>query len=302
MKGELSAAELETLSHRYGWTDATASLLHSGENETFSAESQEVRCVVRKYRQRTLSPIRAELAWISELSKEVAAPLVLPTKQNALFTQIDGQIYAAFEYLEGHFIEENTAANLFRLGQLFNRLHITSEGVMKRMPPTWIGWQRPTFDRQEVIQKPLEHLTTADFLTSQDKARCERVAAELSERWRLTEKTFIHADLHFGNVLEREDSTWFCLDFGECGFGSRYFDLGVVKFHLMAESGLEYLPDFLRGYGETISEQDLSLGTAARIFYTAGKVPKRLDIPDLAKNPRAVIQRYLGYLESELEG
>ena len=297
--GTLSAEELESLSHVYGWTGVTSSLIHSGENATFLIEAEQTRCALRKYRHKDLSLIRAELAWMSELSK-VAVPRVLPNQQNDLLTQVGNRVYAAFAYLEGHFVEENTADNLFHLGQLFSTLHTASEEVMKRMPEGWIGRQRPTFDRKEVIGKPLEHLLAADFLTSEDKKRCQRVAEELGERFRpLLEKTFIHADLHFGNVLER-DGAWFCLDFDECGFGSRLFDLGVVKFHLMAEDDLHLLSDFLRGYGETILEQDLSLGTAARIFYTAGKIPRRLDIPELAREPRGVIERYLSYIESEL--
>ena len=169
------------------------------------------------------------------------------------------------------------------------------------MPPEWIGWQRPIYDQETVVERSLEFLLSADFLTPEDKARCERIAAELSERFQPhIKKTFVHADLHFGNVLEHND-TWFCLDFDECGFGPHTFDLGVVKFHLMAENDLEFLPDFLSGYGAPVSEQDLSLGTALRIFYTAGKIPSRLDIPELAKQPQEIIQRYLGYLEAELE-
>ncbi len=302
MKAELSAAELETLSHLYGWRNATSSPIHKGENATFLVAAKEVRCALRKYRQRDLSPIRAELAWMSELSQEVSVPFVLPTRHNDLFAQIDGEVYAAFEYLEGHFVEENTTANLFRLGRLFSTLHAASEEVAERMPNDWIGWQRPTFDDQEVVEKPLEHLLSAAFLTSEDKKRCERVAEELGKRFRpLLEGTFVHADLHFGNVLE-QDGAWFCLDFDECGFGSRLFDLGVVKFHLMAEDDLHVLPHFISGYGAPLSDGALSLGTAARIFYTAGKIPLRLDIPDLARNPRGAVQRYLGYLEAELKG
>ena len=297
---ELTADEISALSRAYGWIDATFLLIYSGENATFLVEAQEVTCALRKYRQNDLSLIRAELAWMSELSVEVAIPRVLPTQQNDFFAQIAGETYAAFRYLEGHYVEENTPDNLFRLGRIFSTLHAASEEVSKRMPPDWIGWQRPTFDRERTIEKPLEHLLAADFLTLEDKVRCEHVAAELSKRWQpLAKKTFIHADLHFGNVLE-QDGRWFCLDFDECGFGSRYFDLGVVKFHLMAEDGLEFLPDFRRGYGAPLLDEDLSLGTALRIFYTAGKIPQRLDIPELAENPKEIVQRYLGYLEAEL--
>ena len=301
IESRLTGEELSALSRAYGWKDATSSLLYDGENATFLIETREAHCVVRRYRQKDLSPIRAELAWMAALSSKVSVPRVLPTRDNDLFTQLDGKVYAAFEYLEGHTVENNTAANLHRLGQLLCKLHTASDEVSKQMPPNWLGWQRPLYDKEKIIERSLESLLSADFLTPEDKVRCECIAAELSKRWRpLIEKTFVHADLHFGNVLEHND-TWFCLDFDECGFGPRTFDLGVVKFHLMAENDLEFLPDFLSGYGAPVSDGDLSLGTALRIFYTAGKIPSRLDIPELAKHPRAVILRYLGYLEVELE-
>ena len=58
----------------------------------------------------------------------------------------------------------------------------------------------------------------------------------------------------------------------------------------------------MMGYGENISEAAIRLGTASRIFYMAGKIPLRLDIEPIKKNPDYFIRRYIQYAEEELCG
>ena len=44
--------------------------------------------------------------------------------------------------------------------------------------------------------------------------------------------------MHFGNILvDKED--WYLLDFDECGFGYKEFDIGVPRLHLIASGQLE---------------------------------------------------------------
>ena len=51
-------------------------------------------------------------------------------------------------------------------------------------------------------------------------------------------KQFVHGDMHFGNILvDKED--WYLLDFDECGFGYKEFDIGVPRLHLIASGQLE---------------------------------------------------------------
>ncbi len=58
----------------------------------------------------------------------------------------------------------------------------------------------------------------------------------------------------------------------------------------------------MMGYGENISESAIRLGAASRIFYMAGKIPLRLDIEPIKKNPDHFIRRYIQYAEEELCG
>ena len=106
--------------------------------------------------------------------------------------------------------------------------------------------------------------------------------------------------MHFGNIIAANDE-WFILDFDECGFGPRILDVGAVRFHATFEKHLdERWQAFLSGYGR-MSDEHVLLGSALRAFYAAGKIPKRLDIADLAKNPAGVVRRYLELVAAELE-
>ena len=86
---------------------------------------------------------------------------------------------------------------------------------------------------------------------------------------------------YFGNVLVN-GNVWTLLDFDECGFGFSAFDLGTVRFHALAGEQAEGWQAFLAGYGKPRpSAAELKLGAALKMFYTASKLPLRLDIPEV---------------------
>lgn len=173
------------------------------------------------------------------------------------------------------------------------------------MPQTWRGYERPIYSEKKIIHEPLQRLLNASFLSNADKHKCIRIAERIQELANLTqlgEKQFVHGDMHFGNILvDKED--WYLLDFDECGFGYKEFDIGVPRLHLIASGQLEDAwGNFMMGYGENISEAAIRLGTASRIFYMAGKIPLRIDIEPIRKDPGAFIRRYVQYAEKELCG
>ncbi len=96
---------------------------------------------------------------------------------------------------------------------------------------------------------------------------------------------------------------WYCLDFDECGFGHEAFDIGVPRIHLMAADQLDDLwSSFMDGYQCPLTEEAVRVGTSLRLFYMAGKIPKRLDIQDILNNPQKLISRYLSFIDVELSG
>ncbi|MED0967346.1 phosphotransferase enzyme family protein [Bacillus paramycoides] len=290
----------------------TASLLHGGENQTYIIESNKNKFVVRQYREGryTHKQIVAEIHWLIELQKQMLVPEIVVNKNGDCITSVTGdegsiQYFVVFRFINGSEILEPKNIDYEKFGSLMRSLHEKASNVLKGVPQDWVGYERPIYSEQKTIQEPLQRLLNTSFLSCADKNKCMRIAEriqELTSSIQLGEKQFVHGDMHFGNVLvDKED--WYLLDFDECGFGYKEFDIGVPRLHLIASGQLEELwGHFMMGYGNNVSEAAIRLGTASRIFYMAGKIPLRLDIEPIRKNPGNFIRRYIQYVEEELCG
>ena len=291
------------LRRAYGWPEETEFVeLSSGENLHLLARTPEKRFVVRRYRAgvRSEKEIEAELAWMVALRDVLNVPEVVSNVQGKLFTVGDTHTYAAFGFVEGDWLEP-TPQSYRQLGHILRALHDEAPRVAQSQPATWPGWTRPTYDAERLIPRSLKSLLAAPFLTAADKAAFERLADRLEHLWSHlpTEHSFIHADVHLGNVLEHGNH-YTLLDFDECGFGPRAFDVGAARLHPVAAGYVdEVWPAFLKGYG-ALDDDETRLGTALRFFYMMGKIPQRLDHADL-QNPGERLRRYLGLVEGELE-
>ncbi|KAB2457741.1 phosphotransferase [Bacillus sp. CH126_4D] len=303
----------EQLCKQYNLNSLTkVSLLHGGENQTYIFELDKNKFVVRQYREGryTAEQIEAEIHWLIALQKQMLVPEVVEDKNGNWITYVtkdDGSILysVVFRFINGSEVLEPKNRDYEKLGSLMRMFHEKTNEVLKRAPQTWRGYERPIYSEQKIIREPLQRLLHASFLSHADKYTCIRIAEriqELSNSTQLGDKQFVHGDMHFGNVLvDKED--WYLLDFDEGGFGYKEFDIGVPRLHLIASGQLEDVwENFMMGYGENISEPAIRLGTASRIFYMAGKIPLRLDIEPIRKDPGAFIRRYVQYAEKELCG
>lgn len=288
------------------------SLLHGGENQTYIFESEKNKFVVRQYRggRYTAEQIEAEIHWLIAIQKQMLVPEVVVNKSGGWVTSVKKdvgsiQYFVVFRFISGSEILEPKDKDYEKLGSLMRMFHEKTNGVLKRMPQTWRGYERPIYSEKKTIHEPLQRLLHTSFLSYAEKNKCLRIAEriqELTNSTQLGEKQFVHGDMHFGNVLVDEED-WYLLDFDECGFGYKEFDIGVPRLHLIASGQLEEVwGNFMMGYGENISEAAIRLGTASRIFYMAGKIPLRLDIEPIKKNPGSFIRRYIQYVEEELCG
>ncbi|PGK41220.1 phosphotransferase enzyme family protein [Bacillus cereus] len=288
------------------------SLLHGGENQTYIFESEKNKFVVRQYRggRYTAEQIEAEIHWLIAIQKQMLVPEVVVNKSGGWVTSVKKdvgsiQYFVVFRFISGSEILEPKDKDYEKLGSLMRMFHEKTNGVLKRMPQTWRGYERPIYSEKKTIHEPLQRLLHTSFLSYAEKNKCLRIAEriqELTNSTQLGEKQFVHGDMHFGNVLVDEED-WYLLDFDEYGFGYKEFDIGVPRLHLIASGQLEEVwGNFMMGYGENISEAAIRLGTASRIFYMAGKIPLRLDIEPIKKNPGSFIRRYIQYAEEELCG
>lgn len=303
----------EQLCKQYNLNSFTeVSLLHGGENQTYIFESDKNKLVVRQYREGryTAEQIEAEIHWLIALQKQMLVPEVVVNKNGDWITPVmkdEGSIqhFVVFRFISGSEIIEPKDKDYEKFGSLMRKFHEKTNGVLKSVPQIWKGYERPIYSAQKIIHEPLQCLLNTSFLSYEDKNKCIRIAErmlELINSTQLGEKQFVHGDMHFGNVLvDKKD--WYLLDFDECGFGYKEFDIGVPRLHLIASGQLEEVwGNFMMGYGENISEATIRLGTASRMFYMAGKIPLRLNIEPIRKNPVAFIRRYIEYVEEELCG
>lgn len=303
--------DLEPLAQAYGWGSVLeVTTLHTGENKTYAVTTPDGAYVVRRYRSGGYTPaqVTAELEWLAALAGAVPVVPALRTRDGKLCAvREEGptEIYAAFAYVAGDEPDPPTPRDFEVLGQLLRRLHDASAHILilATHAPPWPGYERPRYDVSTTVTGPLEHLLNTPFLDASYRWRCIGLAERLRERYGACDpktNSFVHADLHFGNVLVSGDA-WTLLDFDECGFGFHAFDLGTVRFHARARGQVEGWHAFLGGYGEPLpATTEIQLGTALKMFYTAGKLPLRLDIPELRGRVGSLIEQYLSMTEREL--
>lgn len=287
------------------------SVLNEGENTTFLASKDQTSTILRKYRsdRYALGQIRAEIEWLEALAGPLSVPRVIPNTEGHWVTIVQSsakeQYYARFDYIDGTPIDAPSDQDYFELGETLALLHETSDAISHHAVPDWNGFERPRYDRQFLVEESLKFLWEAPFLNAQDKIRCEHLATALSDAYdkhSMNENFFIHGDAHMGNVLRTGDNLSL-LDFDECGFGHRALDIGVPRLHMISARTVEpYWAALLNGYARKFTEEEIRTGTGLRIFYMAGKIPRRMDIEHLRRQPGERIRRYFEYIENELSG
>jgi Ser/Thr protein kinase RdoA (MazF antagonist) len=188
--------------------------------------------------------VTAELEWLAALAGTVSVVPALTTRDRKLCVVLERsptEIYAAFAYVAGGEPDPPTPSDFGTLGTLLRQLHDASAHVLATCSPRWPGYECPSYDLSTTVARSLEHLLNTPLLDASYKRRCMGLAERLRELYGACDpetKSFVHADLHFGNVLVA-DGVWTLLDFDECGFGFHAFDLSTVRFHTKARGQVE---------------------------------------------------------------
>ncbi|KGP90629.1 serine kinase [Pontibacillus chungwhensis BH030062] len=301
----IQTKEKRELLGAYGVKEGEFSLLNSGENDTFLFQSGDKKFVIRRYRHHryTLQQVKAEVAWMRHVRSILPVPEIVENINGYEITKLGSRFYLAFEYIDGNGISTPNHQDYARLGSLLSTFHSTIPKVNSSLELDRSLQSRPSYKGEDVIYEAISSLCSASFLSNQQKEQCERKGEEM-KKWlpHLSNDQFIHGDVFFGNIIESGEQ-WYLLDFDECGFGDRAFDIGVPRMHLLASSQLEtYWPSFSAAYENMPSEETVRAGTALRIMYMMGKIPKRLDIDHIKENPSRFIERYMELIDSELSG
>ncbi len=281
----------------WGGTDEPK-LIKLRENAVFEVTLPDVgRAALRLHRigYQTEDAIRSELWWMEALAdRHLAVPRPVHTADGGLVAHLgDGRIASMVAWVEGRPVGEagvpleGTADEQMRLyasiGHILAELHVTTDRL--HLPPTF---QRPRWDLDGLLgQTPFwgrfwEH---PEASAAERKALAharDRAEARLADyASQGADRGLIHADALRENIL-RVDHRVALIDFDDCGFGFRLYDLGTAISQNLTEPHLPAIVTGLtEGYAATrpLSKADramLPLFTLLRCLASAGWTIARL--------------------------
>ena len=156
---------------------------------------------------------------------------------------ISGFTFMRYTYIDGFIAKRaiRSREHGYKLGRTLRSLHDLRADLRTIDLHTW--------DSSRMLGPIFEHAHSGDYLpeeiifSHQLSQRFER------EGFNSFEMRFIHSDAHFNNVLFTDKSA-VLIDWAEAGWGSKYFDLGVVLHSISTQdtNGAEVANGFIVGY------------------------------------------------------
>lgn len=241
----------------------TPKLIAFRENAIYEVAVPEVgRAVLRLHRRlyQTEDAIRSELWWMEALADHgLAVPRPLHTTEGALLAHLaDGRIASVLTWIDGRPVGEaglplaGSAEEQMRLyasiGHILAELHVVTDRLA--LPPSF---QRPRWDIEGLLgpapfwgrfwEHPEATAAERDLLGETRRAAEARLADYAAAG---ADQGLIHADVLRENVLG-QDHRVALIDFDDCGFGFRLYDLGTALSQNLAEP---HLPEIVTGLVE----------------------------------------------------
>jgi len=248
---------------RFGWSSsAQVELLNLSENATYLVGDDEGRrAVLRVHRlgYHTRTEIESELAWMEALRIDagVRTPRVLAAPDGSRLISLpdpsgdEERFCVMLEFLAGRQPVENDLGSLERLGEITAVMHGHTEAWA---PPA--GFRRFHWDYEAAFGASARWgrwqdgagvgLEEAAVLTRLDEVLRSRLDAfgKAPERYGL-----VHADTRLANLLVDDEGGVSLIDFDDCGFGWRLYDLATAFSFFEHEPQVPELIDaWLTGY------------------------------------------------------
>ncbi|MFZ5749592.1 MAG: phosphotransferase enzyme family protein [Pseudomonadota bacterium] len=289
--GAMAAAALAA----WGGDARTLRLVKARENVVFRAELAGGPVALRLHRPgyQTEAAIRSELIWTGLLARRgLPVPAPVLTASGDLTARAGGRVASCVSWLGGDPVgaaetplsgdADEQRALMTGIGRLLSRLHAETDRLT--LPPSferpvwnaegWLGadplwgrfWENPAF-------------TPADLGIIQE---ARAFARKRLETMPLKPGDFglIHADVLRENLL-RSGEALALIDFDDCGFGHRLYDLATAVVQSLEEPGLPMIVAGLcAGYAADRGRKgaipgDLALFVMLRTFASAGWIATR---------------------------
>ncbi|NUB44861.1 phosphotransferase [Fertoebacter nigrum] len=281
------------------WGGRDLRLLGHRENAVYAMTCADgTRAALRLHRAgyQSADAIRSELWWCAALADAgVAVPRPLPCLSGDLLASyVPGQHASAISWVEGAALGEarvpltgNAAAQAavhHALGRLLAQMHDATDALA--LPP---GFQRPRWDRAGLLgEAPFWGRFWEHPLLTPPEAEVLYAARDLL-RGRLADLPeagpgfgLIHADVLRENVFV-DSGALTLIDFDDCGFGYRLYDLGTVLSQNLYEPHFPAIRDSLiAGYASlrAVDAEQVTLFTLMRTLASVGWVAPRLPLAD----------------------
>lgn len=242
------------------------------ENAVYEVASPKVgRAALRIHRSgyQSEAAIWSELWWMGALAeKGLPVPRPLATSEGSMIAHLqDGRIASMLSWVDGHELGQGgarlsgTAKDQMHyyasLGALLAKVHAVTDRLT--LPPTF---QRPKWDMDGLVgpspfwgrfwEHPVATAGEQALMQTARGAAAERLADYAAQG---ADQGLIHADVLRENVLmDGQRAT--LIDFDDCGFGFRLYDLGTALSQNLYEPHLPHIVQGLAdGYGR-LSEAD----------------------------------------------
>jgi Ser/Thr protein kinase RdoA (MazF antagonist) len=286
----------------WGLEGANLHLVAQRENTVFKVNHQDVHYALRLHRPGYQTPvaIASELAWMDSLAQVgVPVPAPVASLQAGLLVECEGFHIDLLTWLYGRPMGQTDSglqlddpySTFAAIGEMMARLHEQAD-----------IWQRPAnFERRAWDEQGLlgEQPLWGRFWENPslpDELRADIDVARRQARQILQNEDFdyglIHADLVRENILIEKDALQL-IDFDDCGFGYRLFDVATTLSKNWQEPDAQALQAaFIKGYERvrTLQWQYLPLFTMLRAFTYVGWIVPRINEPGSADRQ----QRFMG--------
>jgi Ser/Thr protein kinase RdoA (MazF antagonist) len=225
---------------RFPVRGAELRFINHGENTTFRVETHSGKRFLLRVHRRDYHSREGhleELGWLEQLSElGIAAPVPVRSRTGALLESVAAPSVdlerncSLLRWTDGRFLGRRTVTHSYaELGDYVGRLHQASHAFTFRARRYWDA------DGLLGSNSTLGNVARVPGLSSAQRGTLERANRRCLERLRRFQRSFpervgaIHGDLHQWNFLVTRRGIA-AIDFDDCGFGFRAYDLAVPLF------------------------------------------------------------------------
>lgn len=295
--------------------------INHAENTTFRITAKGgAKYLLRIHRDdyHSLPAIDEELKWLARLSKDkrLAVPSPVRSKRGhwievASAAGVNGTRYCCvFRWIDGTFLHKSVQPkHLYEVGKILARLQKTAPRTRHRR-----YW---TAEGLVGAEGKFGSIDAIPGLKSTEQRRITNARRQILAKLKRFERKFprrqglIHADLHFGNLLNLKSGLG-AIDFDDCGFGFHAYDMAIPL--MSAENSLgkknrKRLPALrealISGYKtekvwDAHDDKILDTLITARRLLMLGWLNSRSDNPELKAYLKTAVKRALKHLETSL--